>query len=105
MIETKPRCPLCTSENVEHNLLGLRTHCLDSGAYTCDVHQAARCPKGVCWPATPTPDPVQCYRPKAHQGNCGEPIDEDEDEQRILYGRCGAPPAPTAILYAKDRRR
>jgi len=44
----------------------------------------------------------RCYRPKEHQGQCGEPLDQREEEDRILYGRCGGPPCVTGILY--DRR-
>ena len=47
----------------------------------------------------------KCYRPKEHQGKCGEPLDQREDEARILYGRCGAPPMPTRVMYARETKR
>jgi hypothetical protein len=45
----------------------------------------------------------KCYRPKDHRGACGEPRTSTEAEDRILYGQCGAPPAPTHVLHASDK--
>lgn len=46
-----------------------------------------------------------CYRPKGHTGDCGEPIDQAEDEQRILYGACGPFPAFVGAIYGARRQR
>ncbi len=46
----------------------------------------------------------KCYRPKDHQGEHGDPLTQDEDDERILFGRCGASPMPTRIMNAGGRR-
>lgn len=43
---------------------------------------------------------TKCYRPKGHEGDCGEPISDAEDEDRILYGSCGPWDEPTGVIYA-----
>jgi hypothetical protein len=42
---------------------------------------------------------TECYRPRNHDGPCGEPMTDAEDDERILSGRCGAR-TPTGVLYA-----
>lgn len=43
---------------------------------------------------------VDCCRMRGHDGPCGEPADDNESDDVLLYGRCGARDFPVGVIHA-----
>jgi hypothetical protein len=69
------------------------------------AHYCESSPEGATeTPGIRRPGAKNCYRPIDHRGDCGEPANDVEEEQRILYGRCGASwPPLMGVLHARTR--
>ena len=43
---------------------------------------------------------LDCRRMRGHDGPCGEPADDDEADDVLLFGRCGASDRPVGVIHA-----